>query len=133
MWLRQHPGLYTLLLAFTVAACKKDDPTFAGTYQGDGVDSQSSSNVKQFTLRVADSGTSVAGNYGIKAVILDVSGTVSGTLNGSALELTLTPGATSNDCPYRITATWQGDRITGTYAAFNCFVRSDGSLNLKKQ
>lgn len=120
-------------MVLAVAACKKSDPTFAGTYQGDGVDSQASSNVKQFTLRIADSGTSVAGNYGIKAVILDVSGTVSGTLNGSALDLTLTPSATSNDCPYRVTATWQADRITGTYAAFNCFVRSDGSLNLRKQ
>jgi len=115
-----------------MSGCKKEDEAFAGTYVGDGVDSQSSSNVKQFTLRIADSGTSVAGNYQLKAVILDVSGTVSGTLNGKDLSLTLTPVA-GTDCPYRITGTWGGGQITGTYAAFNCFVRSDGAISLKKQ
>ena len=56
---------------------------------------------------------------------------MSGTLNGSAVMLTLTPNA--NDCPYRINGTWSGDRITGSYAAFNCFVRSDGTLDLRKR
>lgn len=129
---RRFPILIVALgLVLLLGACKKEDDTFAGTYEGDAVDSQSSSNVKQFTLRIADSGSSVSGNYQIKAVILDVSGTVSGSINGSELTLTLTPNA--GDCPYRITGRWSDRRITGTYAAFNCFVRSDGTLDLKKR
>jgi hypothetical protein len=72
----------------------------------------------------------VGGTYRIKAILLDVNGIVSGTLTGSEVALTLTPS--NNDCPYRVTGTWSGDRISGSYAAFNCFVRSDGSLTLKK-
>ena len=104
------------LIAIALAAgCNSvDKDTFDGTYSGDAVDSQSSSNVKQITLNVSASGSVVSGAYTLKAIILDVSGNVTGTLTGAA-------------------GTWQGDRIVGTYAAFNCFVRSDGNLTLKKK
>ena len=69
----------------------------------------------------------------IKAIVLDASGTVSGTVSASDLTPTLTAGAGVSDCPYRIVGTWRGDRITGTYTAFNCLVRSDGTLELRKQ
>ena len=131
---RAQARALTVLVALAVAAssCKKDeDEQFAGIYSGDGVDSQDRSNRKEFTLTVADSGTAVAGTYRIRAIILDVSGTVSGTLTGSQVALVLTPSA--GDCPYRVSGTWTGNRITGTYAAFNCFVRSDGTLDLEKQ
>jgi len=131
-----QPGrwLVALLAACTVftAACEsKDDEALAGTYVGDAVDSQDSSNRKEFTLNLAATGTAVGGTYRIKAIILDVSGSVSGTMTGSELSLTLTPSAP--ECPYRITGTWSGDRISGTYTAFNCFVRSDGTITLKKK
>jgi hypothetical protein len=122
----------TLVLALVSPACQKsDDDEFAGTYVGDGIDSQDSSNRKQFTLNLGASGTTVSGTYQLKAIILDVNGIVNGTLAGSELSLVLTP--TADDCPYRVNGVWAGGRITGTYAAFNCFVRSDGTLNLKKK
>jgi len=127
-------GLWILAGTLAFSACESaDDTTFAGAYSGDGVDSQSSSNRKEFTLHVADLGTAVTGTYQIKAILVDTSGSVAGTLNGSALELVLTPAAGVNDCPYRVTGTWHGNRITGSYAAFNCFVRSDGTLSLEKR
>jgi hypothetical protein len=130
---RAHGRALAVLVALAVApSCgNDDDEQFAGVYSGDGVDSQDRSNRKEFTLTVAESGTTVSGTYRIRAIILDVSGTVSGTLTGSAVALTLTPS--NDDCPYRISGTWTGDRITGTYAAFNCFVRSDGTLDLEKR
>jgi len=133
MKLRYMAGLGALAAFFVLSGCEsKDDETFDGTYVGDGVDSQSSSNRKEFTLRLSGA-TAVTGTYQIKAILVDTSGSVTGTLTGSDLSLVLTPAAGVNDCPYRITGTWLGDRITGSYAAFNCFVRSDGTLNLKKK
>src|SRR5262245_66546110 len=88
-----------LALALLGTACQKDEE-FAGTYVGDAIDSQDSSNRKEFTLNVTAAGTTVSGSYRIKAILLDTVGVVNGTLNGSALMLTLTPNA--NDCPYRI-------------------------------
>jgi hypothetical protein len=122
----------TLVLALVSPACEKsDDDEFAGTYVGDGIDSQSSSNRKEFTLNLGASGSTVSGTYQLKAVILDVNGIVSGTLTGSEVALVLTPSA--GDCPYRVNGVWAGGRITGTYTAFNCFVRSDGTLDLRKK
>jgi hypothetical protein len=118
-------------LAPAAVACEEKDQDFAGTYSGDGIDSQNSSNRKEFTLTLAASGTTVAGTFRIRAILVDSSGIVAGTLTGSSeVSLTLTPS--NADCPYRVNGTWSGDRITGSYAAFNCFVRSDGTLNLKK-
>jgi hypothetical protein len=121
-----------ILLGLGAASCeRKKDEGFAGNYVGDGIDSQDSSNRKEFRLTLGAADSTVAGTYRIKAIILDVSGIVSGTLNGSALSLTLTPSG--DECPYRINGTWSGDRITGSYEAFNCFVRSDGTLDLEKK
>ena len=130
-----HQALRAVLIpvVLLVSACGSKDDTFDGSYRGDAVDSQSATNIKEFTLNVSASGSTVSGSYQLKAAILDVSGTLTGTLNGSDLSLTLTPGASSNDCPYRITGRWGGGLITGNYAAFNCFVRSDGTLSLKKR
>jgi len=134
MKLRYLAGLGVLAAVFVLGGCQsKDDETFDGTYVGDGVDSQSSSNRKEFTLRISGGSPNVSGTYQIKAILVDTSGGVTGTLTGSDLSLTLTPAAGVNDCPYRITGTWAGDRITGSYAAFNCFVRSDGTISLKKK
>ena len=132
---RRFRPAFVALLALAVVAlphCSNDDDEgFDGTYEGEAVDSQSSSNRKDFTLRVGVSGSDVSGTYRIQAIILDTRGTVSGTLTGSTLALVLTPN--DDDCPYRIDATWSGDRISGSYAAFNCFVRSDGTLTLRRQ
>jgi hypothetical protein len=124
-------GASLALGAVLAAGCNNKDEEFAGTYVGDGVDSQSSSNRKTFTLNVDAAGTTVAGTFRIKAILIDSSGIVNGTLNGSALELTLT--SSTGDCPYKISGTWQGDRITGSYLATPCFVRSDGTIDLKKE
>jgi hypothetical protein len=117
-----------------VAGCEKTDTdVFDGSYRGDAVDSQSATNIKEFTLELSASGSTVSGSYTLRAPILNVSGSLSGTLNGSDLTLTLTPSAPSSDCPYRITGRWGAGLITGSYAAFNCFVRSDGTLSLRKR
>ncbi len=125
--------LLTLILVAGLVspACKNKDDEFAGTYVGDGIDSQNSSNRKELTLVLGASGTTVSGTYRLRAIILDVNGIVNGTLNGNSVSLVLTPSA--DDCPYHVEGTWSGDRITGTYAAFNCFVRSDGTLTLRKK
>jgi hypothetical protein len=117
---------------FAAVGCEKSsDDAFAGVWVGDAVDSQDSANRKELTLSLGAADTIVSGTYRLKAVILDTSGIVNGTLIGSEVALVLTPSA--NDCPYRISGTWNGSRITGTYAAFNCFVRSDGTFSLEKK
>jgi len=134
MRLQRRGTTLAVVLALALTACSKsDDDELTGTYSGDAVDSQSSSNRKELTLTVAAAGTTVSGTYHLKAILVDTNGIVNGTLNGSALALVLTPSTGSADCPYNITGTWTGDRITGTYAAFNCFVRSDGTFDLKKK
>jgi hypothetical protein len=123
-----------VLAALTLVSCgSSDEDEFAGTYSGDAVDSQSSSNRKDLTLTLAAAGATVSGTYRLKAILIDTSGIVNGTMNGSALALVLTPSTGSNDCPYTITGTWSPGRITGTYAAVPCFVRSDGTFELKKK
>lgn len=132
MRLRTRCIASALAVALPLAACeKKDEEEFGGRYRGDAIDSQNSSNRKEFTLTIAAANAVVAGTYQIKAILIDTSGIVSGSMTGNQLALVLTPSA--NDCPYRITGTWSGDRITGSYEAFNCFVRSDGTLTLRKQ
>lgn len=121
-----------LALALASCGCRKDE-TFDGEYAGDAVDSQASSNVKQLSLRLSASGSIVSGTYSLTAVILNSSGALAGTLNGSDLALVLTPGPAVNDCPYRITGVWRPGEIAGTYQAFNCLVRSDGTFTLKKR
>jgi len=133
MKIHQALRAFVIPAVLLAPACGSKDETFDGSYRGDAVDSQSATNIKEFTLNVSASGSTVSGSYQLKAAILDVSGTLTGTLNGSDLSLTLTPGASSNDCPYRITGRWGAGLITGNYAAFNCFVRSDGTLSLKKR
>ncbi len=132
MRLRTRCIASALAVALPLAACeKKDEEEFGGRYRGDAIDSQNSSNRKEFTLTIAAANAVVAGTYQIKAILIDTSGIVSGSMTGNQLALVLTPSA--NDCPYRITGTWSGDRITGSYEAFNCFDRSDGTLTLRKQ
>ena len=59
------------------------------------------------------------------------SGTLSGTIAGSTLSLTLTP-SDPRTCPFDLTATVSGNRITGTYAAFNCTVPVSGAIDLAR-
>ena len=130
----KHARPCALAAILAAAGCEKsNDDVFDGSYRGDAVDSQSATNIKEFTLDVSASGSNVSGSYTLRATILNVSGTLTGTLNGSELSLTLTPTPASSDCPYRITGRWGAGLITGNYAAFNCFVRSDGTLSLRKR
>jgi hypothetical protein len=127
-------GLVLAAAAMTAAlGCSDsaDDQTFDGKYQGDGVDSQDSSNRKEFTLTLTSSGTTVGGTFRIKAILVDSSGNVTGTLDGGSLNLLLSPS--NADCPYRIKGTWSPGRIQGTYLATPCFVRSDGTIDLEKK
>ena len=49
-----------LAAALLGTACETDEVVFAGTYVGDAIDSLDSSNRKEFTLNVADAGTTAA-------------------------------------------------------------------------
>jgi hypothetical protein len=58
-------------------------------------------------------------------------GSLSGTVTGSSLSVTLSPSDPLT-CPFQVTATVNGNRITGTYAAFNCTVALSGSISLTR-
>jgi hypothetical protein len=59
-------------------------------------------------------------------------GSLGGTVSGSAVSLTLY-GPNQSVCPFRVTATWSGDRMIGTYAAFNCTIAITGSVDMRRQ
>jgi hypothetical protein len=64
--------------------------------------------------------------------VLTNSGSLSGSMNGSDISAILTP-TDPLTCPYNVTATRNGNTITGTYAAFNCTASVTGSVNVTKE
>jgi len=106
--------------------------TLTGTWAGTIVDSVGGHGTVRATVR--QDGNQVTGTWA--ATFTDPrgnnGGSLSGTVNGSAVSLTLY-GPNEGVCPFRVTATWSGDRLTGTYAAFSCTTAITGSLDLRRQ
>ena len=83
-------------------------------------------------VTVAQNGSSLTGTWSISAAVQTNSGSLSGSVTGSSLSITLTPSVPTS-CPYQLTATVTGNTITGTYASFNCTVAVSGSLTVTRQ
>ena len=119
-----------------VAACDVDSPTspsgsLAGTWTGTVIDSLVGTGTIRITI--SQSGSTISGTWA--STFPDPAdnngGTASGTLSGSSLSATLTPSNPSS-CPFNVTATVSGNRMTGTYAVFTCTIAVTGSLELTR-
>ncbi len=109
-----------------------DNENISGTYQGHIQDSFAGPGT--ITATLAQNGTAVSGTFQaiFPVTALIGSGSLSGTLIGSALALTATP-SDPTDCPFHLTATVDGEDITGTYAVFNCTVAISGTIDVTRQ
>jgi len=91
--------LLGILLAGSLAACDSDDGDssgpaagVAGTWNGTGNYVFNSVPITQFTLNLAQTGNAVSGTYAIKRDARDLmTGTVSGSVGGGQISLTMTP------------------------------------------
>lgn len=86
-------------------------------------------------LTLTHQGSKIGGTYatGFPSAVNNSAGSVSGTLNGSSVSITLTPGSPTA-CPYQVTATRNGaDAISGTYATFNCTAAIGGSFSVARK
>ena len=124
--------------AVAFSACDGHSPTspssttVTGTWTGSIASTLSGPATARVTL--AQSGSSITGTWFVTSDIdpsAANSGTLSGTIAGSALSLTLTP-SDPRTCPFDLTATVSGNRLVGTYAAFNCTVAISGAIDLTR-
>jgi len=103
----------------------------AGTWNGSISDAIEGTGSAQLTI--AQTGTSLSGTYGVNYPnIGNTSGTFTGSISGASMSATLTPSIPTV-CTSAVTATVNGNQITGTYAATNCSASDSGSINLTKQ
>ena len=133
-------GAVSLLLCTMLLGCggSPSSPSAAaanlsGTWAGPLTSTLVGNGTVQVTLN--QSGSSLSGTW--LSTFPDPSnnnsGSLSGTVNGSNVSATLTPSDPTN-CPLNVTATVNGNVMTGTYAAFNCTVAVvRGSLRPTKQ
>ena len=102
-------------------------PTLAGTYVGTAQDSAGGTG--SVTIALTHSGSYVTGTWrGAEPWWRALNGTV----NGSAINATLLPSV-PNACPYNLSATVAGNRITGTYTSFNCAIGVTGAVDVTKR
>ena len=135
----QARNLWALLLVIALAplaACDSDDNPMApsnpltGTWTGTIDDNTGGMGTARVTLN--QSGSTLTGTWATSLPGSDNGGSLTGSVNGSALSIVLdTSDPTS--CPFNLTATVNGNRMTGTYAAFNCSIVVTGSLDLTKE
>ena len=127
-------ALVLLSLCLVAAQCT-DSPTspsasLTGTWTGTIQDSLVGAGTARVTL--AQSGSSLSGTWSFTAGADTNSGSLSGSVTGSSLSAMLTPSVPTS-CPFQVTATINGNTISGTYAAVNCTVPISGSLSLTRQ
>ena len=115
-------------LCLVSARCGGDSPTspsapvsLTGTWTGTLQSTISGTGTARVTF--AQSGSSLAGTWSVAATSVAAA-------NGG-LSVTLSPSDPLT-CPFQVTATVNGNRITGTYAAFNCTVALSGSISLTR-
>ena len=106
--------------------------SLTGTWVGTIQDSMAGRGSVRMTIQ--QNGSSLSGTW--SATFSNSSynngGTATGTVNGSAISAVLY-GPNSSVCPFAVTATWSGNRITGTYAAYSCSQAITGSIDVSRQ
>jgi len=125
-----------LVLAVTLAllgACGSDAPTLTGTWTGTITDNLAGTGSVLFTI--TETGNELTGTWQITFAdpTNNNSGTLSGTIGGDAIALTLT-AAQRQACSFTVAATRNDDHnFTGTYTASNCTRVETGSLDVSRQ
>ena len=134
--LRRASFCFAFLSLVWLTACSDSStsptPTdLSGTWTGTLTDSRVGNGTARVTF--SPSGTGLSGTW--SSTFPDPSnnnsGTLSGSVNGSSVMITLTPSVPIS-CPFQVTATVAGNQMTGTYAAVNCSVPDSGSISLSK-
>jgi hypothetical protein len=111
-------------------------PSLTGTWVGTETDTVAGTGVLQST--VSQSGSTLSGTYSLTFPnpIFSNSGTLTGTVNGSNVSMTATPGSAAI-CPALDTATVNGagTQITGTYVGVSTcnLTHQTGSFTVTKQ
>lgn len=122
-------------MSLALAACG-GDPTLEGTYEGKttvpGMDYPPTWSLTITSHMMADGVVFVLGSWGISGIGLQAGGEISGTFDDPDLTLTFASASSAN-CGYNVSATWQGDEIEGTYSAMACFVVAEGSFSLSRK
>jgi hypothetical protein len=121
-----------IVLGLLLAGCGTTAPsTVAGTWAGTLTDVGVGAGTLQFVL--TQSGSTLNGTYTSKFAIASVSltGTISGTLNGSTVTALLTP-TNPAACQQNITATVSGSSMNGTYT-LACSSPEGGTFSLQLQ
>lgn len=101
--------------------------SIAGTWSGT-VTSNIEAGAFPTRVTLAQTGSNLSGTWSSGAN----SGSLTGALNGSGVSMTMEP-SDPRTCPFRMTATVAGSRMTGTYAAFNCTVAASGGITMTRQ
>jgi hypothetical protein len=106
--------------------------SIAGTWTGSITDSLLGPGSVRITFN--QSGGPLTGTWSATFVNGAVTngGSFSGSINGSNISAILTPNDPL-ECPYNLSATRNGNTITGTYAALNCTVVVSGSVTVTKE
>jgi hypothetical protein len=125
------------VVSFQSAACGSNpsspsSTSIAGTWTGSINDSLVGAGSVRITFNQSGSGLSGTWSTSFANGVLNNGGSLTGSMNGSNIAATLAP-SNPLECPYNVTATRNGNTITGTYAAFNCTVAVSGSVNVTKE
>jgi hypothetical protein len=125
------------LVACVAAACGGSSSatgpsasSIAGTWSG-SITSNMAPGSGGAQVSISQTGDSLSGTWGVNGPTSPDSGSLTGTFNGSAVSMTLSPSVPTS-CPYRVTATVSGNSMVGTYAAFNCTLPVAGGITLTK-
>lgn len=125
------------LVSFHAAGCgsspsSPSSTSIAGTWTGSINDSALGPGSVRITFN--QSGGPLTGTWSATFAngALTNTGSLSGSMNGSDISAILTP-TDPLACPYNVTATRNGNTITGTYAAFNCTASVSGSVSVTKE
>ena len=133
--------LFTVVaLALIVSACSGDSPTsptgsstasVQGTWSGTITNSEYGGRGPA-RVTVSQTGSSLSGTWYAMGPYGADSGSLTGSVSGSAVSITLSPSDPTN-CPTKVTAIVSGTSMSGTYAAFNCAAPLSGGVTLTKQ
>ena len=130
--------LLTLVACGASAACKGSSSpngpstsSVSGTWTG-SITSNQAAGSGPARVTLSQTGNNLSGTWSVTGPNSPDSGSLTGSINGSGVSLTLSPSVPTN-CPYTVTATVSGNSMNGTYAAFNCTLAVAGGVALTKQ
>lgn len=106
-------------------------PSLTGTWAGSTTNSQTQE-TGSARATLTQVGASLSGTWSVNYPSLGTnSGTLSGTVTGSAVSVTLYP-ADPLGCEQSVTATVRGSRMRGTWSTINCTVTASGSVDVRR-